>query len=232
MSEDQFGTIVGPEDVSEQVVNTLRLWMPEYLADRERKTGQRHIPRPPAEESYHGGADFEGWIGAEAPEVMVVVKPTGTPELGSLGYAQQFSIQVGCLCIGYGGLFAERAEDDARIIASHLGAASQLLVQQPYLGGLVERVRMVAAPDPSFPDPEKRAIMQIVTGFAGWVSQIITEDGPVGMTPEEAAGYEGKEQPFAPKPQAETVEVVVLAVEELGLETSETLETEEELETK
>jgi hypothetical protein len=211
MTEDQFGPIVGVEDVSEAVVDTLRLWMPDYLAERERKTGlqPKRIPRPPTPESYHGGVDFNSWIGEQAPEIMVVVKPSGAPQSSSLGYTQAYSIQVGCLCVGYGGLFAERAEDDARITASHYGAVAMLLIQQPTLNELVERIRLTAAPDPSLPDPERRAITQIVTGFSGWVSQIITEDGPVGLTPQEAPGYEGPEQPFQPKSVAETVDVTV-----------------------
>jgi hypothetical protein len=210
MSEDQFGPIVGVEDVNEAVVSTLRLWMPEYLAERERKNGlqRKSIPRPPAPESYHGGVDFDSWIGAESPEIMVVSKPSGTPEKGSLGYTQMYSIQVGCLCIGYGGIFAERAEDDGRIIASHLGAAAMLLVQQQPVP-LLERIRLAAAPDPSLPDPAKRAIAQTITGFSGWVAQIITEDGPVGLTPQEAAGYEGPEQPYGSKPIVESIDVAV-----------------------
>jgi hypothetical protein len=209
MTEDPFGPIIGVEDVVQAAVTVLRNWTPQYLFDQETKAGLqiRQIPRPPTPESYHGGLDWESWIGAQSPEVMVIAKPTGKPELSSHGYTQAYSLEVGCLCIGPGGLFAERAEDDARIMASYLGAGSMLLVQQP--PGLFQRLRLVGAPDPSFPDPERRAIVQIVTGYEVWVDQIIGEAAPVGLTPKEAPGYEGPEEPFAETPVVETVDIVV-----------------------
>jgi len=212
-SLNQFGPLVTPEDVTQATVSTLRLWMPEYLAEQERKAGIQHrrIPRPPTPESYHGGLDFDSWIGSESPEVMVVVKPTGSPEIDpATGYTQGYSIEVGCLCIGPGGLFAERQEDDARIIASYLGAASMLLVHQSTLGGLAERLWMTSAPDPSLYDPDRRAIAQVVTGFEAWVVGIVLENGgPRGPTPKESPGYGGPEEPFKDNPEAKTETVTV-----------------------
>ncbi|HTG23804.1 MAG TPA: hypothetical protein VK681_27470 [Reyranella sp.] len=212
MAEDIFGPLVSPEDVIDAVTATLRIWMPEYLADRERKTGleRKAIPRPPTPQSYHGGTDFESWIGAEVPEVMVTAKPSGQPEIGSYGYTQAYAVGLGCLCVGVGGLFAERAEDDARIMAGHYGAASMLLVQQPDLGGLAERLRMTALPEVTFPDPERRAIQQSITEFEVWVPQVIKEDaGPLGPNPQESPGYEGHEEPFDEAPTVETVDIKV-----------------------
>lgn len=213
MAEDIFGPLVATEDVVQAAVSTLTLWMPEYLAEVERKKGLRRktIPRPPTSESYHGGVDLEAWIGADAPEVMVVVKPSGEPERSaSAGYTQGYTLEVGCLCIGTGSTLAERAEDEARIIASYLGAATMLLIQQPTLGGLTERLVMTAAPEVSLPDPDRRAIAQVVTGFEVWVSQIIEESaGPVGPNPQESPGYEGQEEPFEDAPTVETVDIKV-----------------------
>jgi len=212
VAEDIFGPVVSVEDVIQAAVTTLRVWVPEYLADQEVKHSLQHkiIPRPPAPESYHGGVDMESWIGADAPEVMVVCKPSGTPELSNYGYTQGYDLQVGCICIGYGGLLAERAEDDARTITSYLGAASMLLVQQPTLGGLAERLVMTAAPDVTLPDSDKRAIAQVVTGFMVWVPTIIEENaGPVQPNPDESPEWKGPEEPFGEEPVVETVEITV-----------------------
>jgi hypothetical protein len=203
MAEDLFGQFISPEDVIDAAVETLRTWLPTYMAEVERQKGlqPRTIPRPPTPESYHGGVDLETWVGADTPEVMVLAKPSGPPERFASSYTQGYTLTVGCLCIGTGSTLAERPEDDARIVASYLGAATMLLVQQPALGGLTERLVMIAAPDVSLPDSEKRAIAQVVTEFEVWVTEIVSETaGPVGPTPQESPGYTGPEEPFTPAP--------------------------------
>jgi hypothetical protein len=203
VAEDRFGPLISPEDVIDAAVETLRTWFPTYCAEVERQhgLGQKTIPRPPVPESYHGGVDLEAWIGENTPEVMVLAKPAGEPEHSASFYTGKFELTVGCLCIGAGSVLAERPEDDARKIASYLGAASMLLVQQPTLGGLTERLRLTALPDVSLPDPERRAIAQVVTGFDVWVTEVVNElSGPTGPTPQESPGYVGLEEPFGPGP--------------------------------
>lgn len=218
MIEDPlYGPLIGTEDIVEAAVETLRVWLREYLASVERshQLQRNTIPRPPSPASYHGANDMDGWIGADTPEVMVTAKPSGEPELSaSAGYTQGYELQVGVLWVGSGGTLAERAEDEARIVCSHLGAASMLLVQQPTLGGLTERLRMTGAPDITFPDPERRAIQLVTTTFEVWVSSIIREDaGPVGPTPKESPGFEGIEEPFQEAPTVETVDITVVGAQ-------------------
>jgi hypothetical protein len=208
---DLFGPLVGPEDIIDAAIATLRVWFDTYLNSVEEKHGlaKRTIPRPPTPESYHGGVDLESWIAEDAPEVMVMVKPSGV-EHSATFYTGKFTLTIGCLCIGTGSVLAERAEDDARKIASYLGAASQLLVQQPTLGGLTERLRLVGLPDVTLPDPERRAIAQVVTEFDVWVSEVISEAaGPIGPTPEGSPGYTGREEPFEDTPIAEDINITV-----------------------
>ncbi len=184
MSEDQFGQIIGPEAILAAAVSTLELWMPGYLAALERKNHleNKTIPRP---QMYHGGIDWGSWEGRVLPEVMVLVKPTGLPERTAPLYIQRYELWVGCACIGQ--QLAGRAEDEARVVASYLGAASMLLVQgeRSSLGGLVEQLEMTSAPEVSIPDEEHREIVQATTGFEVRVPGIISEfAGPVGATPE------------------------------------------------
>lgn len=211
IEEDIFGPIYGPWDVELAVVATLRLWMPEYLAEIERKRGlhARTIPRPPDPESYHGGADFDTWVQDRTPEVIVVVHPNGRPEYAaSNGYTQAYNVEVGCQWVGSGSPLAEQPEDEARAVASHLGAASQLLVQQPTLGGLSERVILAAAPDVTLPEPDRRDLAQVVTGFEVWVPTIVRElAGPVEPNPPESPEYQGPEQPYTQEPTVQTTDV-------------------------
>ncbi len=205
MAEDLFGPLISPEDLIDAAIETLRDrgWFNAYLRNVEEKHGLRKqiIPRPPVPESYHGGIDLESWIGEDAPEVMILCKPSGEPERSASFYTQGYELTIGCLVIATGSVLAERPEDDARKIASYLGAASQLLVQQPTLGGLTERLVMTAAPDVTLPEPEKRNIAQVVTKFEVWVTEIVSETaGPVGPTPQESPGYVGPEEPFEGAP--------------------------------
>lgn len=217
MPEDRFGPLISPEDIIDAAVTTLQVWFDTYLNNVEEKHGlhKKTIPRPPVPESYHGGIDLESWIGQDTPEVMVLCKPIERPEFsGTAGYTGKFSLTTGCLCVGTGSVLAERPEDDARKIASYLGAASQLLVQQPTLGGLTERLRMSALPDVTFPDPEKRSIAQVVTTFDVWVAQVVSEaGGPIGPTPEESPGYTGREEPFEDTPTVEDINITVTVEE-------------------
>jgi hypothetical protein len=216
VAEDLFGPLVSPEDLIDAAIATLVTWFPTYCAEVERKHQllPKTIPRPPVPESYHGGVDLDSWIGQNTPEVMVLVKPSGSREPSASFYTQGYTLTIGCLYIGTGSVLAERPEDDTRKIASYLGAATMLLIQQPTLGGLTERLVMTAAPDVTLPDTEKRAIAQVVTEFEVWVTEIVSEtSGPVGPSPQESPGYTGPEEPFQPAPEAKTVNVDVNAEE-------------------
>src|SRR5205814_8604005 len=130
---DLFGPIRATWELEQAAVETLSIWFPTYLAELERQIGltNKTIPRPPTPESYHGGVDLESYFQDELPEVVVVVNPLGPPERSaSAGYVQGYELQVGCLWVGTGSRLQERPEHEARAIASYLGAASMLLVQQ------------------------------------------------------------------------------------------------------
>ncbi len=203
-----FGEIISTYDVEQAAVKTLREWTNDYLAEIERKRGlpKKTIPRPPAFESYHGGVDLESWTQDVAPEVMVICKPLGAPEIrGQGGYGQGYDLTVGCLWVGTGSALAERPEDEARAVASYLGAASMLLVQQPTLGALSERLRMTAPPTISLPNPDRRDIALATTQFEVWVATIIEEgEGPLALGQE-------PEEPYPEGPEVETTSETVKA---------------------
>ncbi len=216
MPESLFGPIVSTWEVEQAAVKTLSVWMNEYLAELERKAGLRHktLPRLPAPESVHGGVDLETWEQAILPEVIVVCKTLGTPELrGQGGYTQGYDLTVGAIWVGQGSELAEKPEDEARAVASYLGAATMLLVQHPTLGGLSERLRMTVPPSVTLPDPDRRQIALSTAQFEVWVATIIEEGrGPVQELPSESPQFEGPEEAWKPEPEVKTTRETVKGI--------------------
>lgn len=204
MTESAFGPLVSTWDVEQAVVAVYREWLNSYLAEIERQhdLGNKALPRPPADESYYGGLDFETEMQYELPAVIVVVQPEGGPERHEQLYVQAYNIQVGCV-------IRAPSEDEARQLASFYGAASMLLVQQESLplpnATLADRTVMSDAPRVEFVDPESRQLMRSVAAFTAWISPIVEPDaGPVELP-------QDPEAPVAPSPEVTDVEVTVVA---------------------
>jgi hypothetical protein len=181
-----IGPIITPEDVLQAALFTYKLWIPYYLEnlEGERELPAKTIPRP---KRYHGGVDDKSWIGEVLPEVMLLVSPLGEPERPE--YVQCWSIDAKVACKG--DQTNARAEDEARVQASYLGAALMLLVQQPTLGGLAQDLIMTGSPTLSFPSSD-RYIVQASARFQAWTGSIISQEGPTGTVPE--TPEEGEEQ--------------------------------------
>jgi hypothetical protein len=214
VSEDFFGPLISSWDVETAAISTLRTWFPTYLAELERQHGLRPktIPRPPSPESYHGGEDAESFFQEILPEVVVVANPTGEAERFSESITQCFELQVMCLWIGTGSELAERAEDEARAVASYLGSATMLLAQQPSLGGLAENTILIETPVVSLPNPDARQIAQVVTVFHTFVNVIDPTAGPLQPLPEESPQYGGEpEAPFEEVPEVKETKVTIIA---------------------
>lgn len=210
MTETVFGPVVSTWDVELAVISTLREWINEYLRDIEIKRGlkQKTIPRPPAADSIHGGVDLESWRQERGPEIIAVVKPTGAPTLrGQGGYEQGYTLEIGCVWVGAGSPLVEQPEDEARAVASYLGAAvSMLVLNQPTFGGLTERLRLTAAPVVTAPNPDRKELALCTTSFEMWVATIV-EEGIGPLTP-------GKpyEEPYPAEAEAKTTKETVKAV--------------------
>lgn len=214
MSEDQFGKLVTQWDIEQAVLSTLRAWLPEQLAELERQHGlpNKTIPRPPVPESIHGGTDLDTWREDNLPEVIVVVKTEGRPEpAGSGEQAQAYRVEIGCQWVGKGSQAVPNPEDEARMVAGFLGAATLLLLQHPQLGGLAERIVLEQAPDTTTPDPDEKVLAQADTAFTVWVPSIVNESlGPAGETPGGSEGYPGEEeQPWPERPVVQSTHLTV-----------------------
>lgn len=181
MPSDPVGPIITPEDVLQAVLRTLQAWLPYYLSNLLSKRDGPGVPQIPDPKSYHGGIDEGSWIGEVLPEVMVLTPvPIGEPERPE--YLQWYSLNVKVACKG--DQTVARAEDEARVQASYLGAALMLLVQQTSLGGLTQDLVMAGAPTITFPNPDERFIVQATVRFNILVGSIITQGGPKGTVPE------------------------------------------------
>lgn len=207
--ESIFGPLLSTWNLDQAVMATLRAWWDEYLAEVERQNDvpNKTVPRPPDDESFRRGLDFEYYEEDDLPAVIVVSKPSGEPEVRSSGsgYTQRYEVKIGCVC---------EAEDEqtAQMRAAFYGAASQLLVQQSELGGFAERTRMIGAPELDVPDDEDRWLCRSVTTFNVWVSQIVVaEAGPV--TPPGQPGPTGEvhepEEPYPDWPEVTDTHITV-----------------------
>lgn len=202
-----IGPLITLEDVLQAALFTYKAWMDYYLADIEAERGlpANTIERP---KSYHGGIDDQSWSFEVAPEVMLLVSPLGEPQRPE--YLQWYLIDAKVVYVA--DQAEKRAEDEARVQASYLGAALELLVQQPSLGGLAQDLVMTSSPSVSFLNPEERHIVQATARFQVSVGSIITQEGPTGtvpQTPEEGGGGEQLGPPGAPTYVAEKATITV-----------------------
>jgi hypothetical protein len=201
-----IGQIITSEDVLQAALFTYKNWFPYYLADFETERGLAPdtIVRP---KSYHGGIDDHSWSFEVQPEVMVLVSPIGEPERPE--YLQWYLIDAKVVYVG--DQVNKRAEDEGRVQAALLGAALELLVQQPSLGGLAQDLKMTASPRISFPYSDERHIVQAAARFEVSVGSIIAQEGPKGTVPQipPEGGGEQLGPPGAPTYVAESAHITV-----------------------
>ena len=220
MTESLFGPIFSTWDIEQAVLTKLRLWVPEYLAELERKRGyhKRIIPRPPSALSIHGGLDAETWEQAECPEVIVIVDPFGEPEREtSVGIIQPYEVRVVANVVGQGSELAEKPEDEARAVASYYGAAVMgILTQNGELTGIStqeDSLILMQSPRLTFPDPSVRQVIQATTVFHAFAEIVNANEGPVPDEPKESPQYGGEpEAEWKPEPVVETVKETIKAV--------------------
>ncbi len=203
-----LGELHSTQQLENAALSVLREWLPVFLAEVERQHGLNvgDIERPPGEEFYFGGTDFNTSKGA-LPSVIVVINPVdGEPEVSSRFYTQEYDLQIACTVEG-------ETETEARRNASLYGAASMLFAEIGGLEGLAERTRMTKAPKVEFVnpgDPAQRRLQRSVVGFSTWIPQLIQQGGPPETLKE--AGITAPELEPQPIPQVEDVNVTVTAV--------------------
>jgi hypothetical protein len=134
-----FGTIVAASDLESALLEQLRRWLPDYLAEVDRQHGQP-VGTTPKPRSYVVSSELERMPEDQTP--AVIVRSPGTlepPDVDGRGvYSARFTIDAGVHLSARGNTHALRV---ARVYTSGIRA---LLVQQQLLDALDERVVVLA----------------------------------------------------------------------------------------
>lgn len=178
MPADSFGPIVGPHTIQAAIIGVLSQPPQDGQAalivytlaelERENDLPARTIPVPPAEDSYYGGDDFNSWVEALLPSIIVNTQPVGAPERHEGGeYGQWFESQVAAVVQG-------DDEDQAHLIAQLYGAAvMKAVLAFGSLGGVADETHMTGAPKTEFTDNPARVFQRSVTTFQSYVQPIV-----------------------------------------------------------
>ena len=209
MTNSRIGALIGPNDVEDAILATLRTWLPLYLyeIEQDNELDEQSLRSSGAgagnAASYRGGIDFELWQEDELPVVIAVVKPIGRPERSaSAGIGQAYDVQVAVI-------YADtESEHISRRQAAYYGVAIQgAILQQGGLGDtLAELVetRLENAPATSFRDPDERRLVECTTGFRVFVQPIVDDQLGLYVAPPPAP-------PFGDWPTVETTSVTITA---------------------
>lgn len=192
--------------VEQAALAVLREWLPTYMAETEAQEGMalRSVPRPPGNEFYYGGLDFESEIPGELPVVIVVVKPDRTAEKSARAYVQAYELKVGAIVIG-------DSEEEARMRAGVYGSALLLLGHIGSLGGLATETTLIQAAKPEWVSAEQsaRRMIRSVLTYQTLVTVLDRDAAPAAETLADAPEVGGSESPLAEKPTVETVGITV-----------------------
>lgn len=192
MSDLVFGPLVIGDEVEDAVVDTLKLWMPEYIPWLERKTGRdpQSLPLP---RSYVTAKDFEHWPEEQLPSVLVIntgLADEPVPD-GEGKFRAAFAVGLAVIASA-----RDRAETE-KLAQLYTAACRAILLAKPSLGGFAQSVHWIDEEYDPLPDPKKRR--QLAAGQAvfrvGVEDVSITGQGPAAVRP----------NPYAPYPDDPTV---------------------------
>ena len=206
MSDPVLGPLISTWQVEQAALSVLREWFSAYLAAAEREAGLPvgTVKRPPGEEFYYGGLDFQSEVPGALPVVIVVVKPEGKPEPSANFYTQAYSLKVACIV-------EADTEEEARRNASLMGVAASLFSHLGGLRGLAENTVLAMAPDPEFVSPElsQRRLQRSVVEFTTWIPNLINRAGPAAETIKGSPEVVVPELPPTPRPTVQTTDIIV-----------------------
>jgi hypothetical protein len=122
-----FGPMTVETDIDVAVVQTLRLWLPTYLAqaERERDLAVRLLARP-RPQNYANTLEEDEFLDHQLPAVIVTTAaPSGEPNMDGNGvYYAGFRVTVSAICRG-------RTPPETRALAAlYGGCVRRVMVQQ------------------------------------------------------------------------------------------------------
>lgn len=182
-----FGPLQGQHSVEEACVATVEKWMVTYIREVERQNGVKAgVIEPPA--TIYGAVDVSEWDDQHMPCAIVAVDPPEGPPVKTASEGYTVGYRVTFAVVSQSSGRSEDAVDTARHLASLyaialMGAVSQQLADDH--PGLVDDVRMVAAPYPMLQDPDERLIYTGQVSFDVFVSPLVKDTiGPNDPIPD------------------------------------------------
>jgi hypothetical protein len=135
----EFGPFVVDTDVDVAVVDTLRLWLPTYLAQAERERGLANkLLARPVEESYANVLEDDEFADHRLPAILVTTANLADTDVGSDGlYSGRFQVNVTAVVRG-------RTPAEARAVAAlFAGCIRRVMLDHPSLGHFAGTTRLV-----------------------------------------------------------------------------------------
>jgi hypothetical protein len=206
-----FGPFISTWRIEQAALSVLREWFPLFLAEveREEELPRGTIKRPPGDEFYYGGLDFQSEVPGALPVVIVVVKPDGDAAKASNYYSQVYSLAIAYICQGTG---ENTAEEEARRDASLAGAALMLFAQLGGLRGLAEETTLIGSPDVEFVDPEmaNRRLQRSAVSFSVRIPELVRDAGPAAETIADSPEINDPEGEPQPAPTVTSTDLTVV----------------------
>lgn len=180
----QFGRIISDDQIENAVVDTLRKWMPTYLAEVERQRDlQPGFYQRPADSSYILHTDFDKWPEEMLP-VVEVISPgvdDDPPRKGAGTYHANFMIGVICIVSASG-------QVESRRYAHRMGAAVRAILTQKasldqQLDESVYGTAWLGERNNELPSDSERSIWAIRQLFLVQVSTVLERGGPINPDP-------------------------------------------------
>lgn len=200
MADEIFGPLVTGSDVERWALETLQLWMPEYLAWTERRTG-RASHAIPAPADWAIGATTDGWPMGSLPSVLIVspglVKWTRHDGRGHVRGKYQLGVAVAV---------SETTRGAAdRLARDYAGALRALLLHNPTLGGQVEALELV--------EEQYRPLADGAGGVVRASATVLLRAHVRGLASVGRGPKTPRPDPYQPYPSSPLVELTELAVE-------------------
>lgn len=173
MSDALFGPNLLPDAVEQAVIDTGRLWLPEYLAWTERRLGLAPHTLP-AVESWVPTADLTRWPEEQLPSVLVMNTGLAEPPVRhGRDYTAKFAV-------GLAVVVSAKDSDSTERLAKHYTALLRaIMLHHPDLGGIADAVEWLDEGYDALPSGTRRRALaagqcvfrvevpEVVSMFAG-----------------------------------------------------------------
>lgn len=168
-TDDIFGPLYGGHSVIIAATNTLKMWLPAYIAEMNRNLGAPVLAVPKDYEfrPQYSPAPPSG----NSPFVLVDVPgTTQTPVRRSDGIQSYWKTQIGVWLFG-----SQSWRETQALTYAYMAAIRAVMIQQPKLGGLADTVKWM---EESYAEKEHSSTRTVGQGFLQFEVSILTSIEP------------------------------------------------------